>query len=250
MKVIVDKHIGKNRTPKRKPWEYDIVEFCPRNKNDSVIKKVEDLGFNETELLYLWMFDNHVVRLLKFAKPLREKRTLTELRLSAILNEIRPFMLKGDPIHFFDIRNIISQHSRADGILNERLKDYKNDWKKYDINKKHASAKKMNSSYRVDAVVINTYADLLGIFIYGKYIHNDKDLKNTAVAHRMETGVCYPNIRAGLIEGIIEICDILNRFDKDFVKPIVDTYRGTIKYRNWRNINDDCADESPIDLVT
>lgn len=217
------------------------------------VKDGKELSFSDEELLRLWMFDNHVKRLVSFAEPLYKEMSFsisippkgrndennipTELRLSALINELRPFMLKKDPIFFLDIRKIIGKQFCELDTFNKCMHEYKRMWLGYDINSISENSVKMQVVHQIDKEKITTYAQLLRIFIYGKYIHNDKNLKYAALVERIEYGPYYSGVRADLGVCIGDICNILRAFNTDFVRPILEQYIGVIKQLNWESLN-------------
>lgn len=233
----------------------NTIKFKLTGKEQIVVtRKIDELDITEDELLALWSFNNHVERLVKFVKPFYEdmrisyaipskkestknKKVPTELRLSAAINELRPFMLNDDSICFYKIRNIISKQFKDNDDFNKCLKRYRKFWDAYDINKKHDNAIKMGTRYDIDEVLITTYAELLRIFIYGKYIHNGDNPKSAAIVYRVQSGFYYPTIKAELGVCIADICNMLRIFNRDFVKPILSIHKGTIKDLNWQAIN-------------
>ena len=212
---------------------FDIID----GKKIVAVKNGKKLAFSNEELLRLWMFDNHVSRLVSFTGPLyrdmsfsvsipskkskRGKNIPSELRLSALINELRPFMLKKDPIFFLDIRKIVSKQFNENEGFNNCMRNYK----------------KMQVVHKIDKVFITTYAQLLKIFIYGKYIHNDKNPEYSTLVERIEYGPYYEGIRVELGICIGDVCNILRVFDKDFIKPILSVFEGTIKDLNWQSLN-------------
>ena len=207
--------------------------------------------YTDEELIKLWMFSNHVGRLSDFCRPMRKPMNInidmstaksrkysgsnipTEVRLSATLNEIRSFTLKKDPTHFYTIKNIISKHNIDKPEVIKQLELYRTLWNEYDIEAGHKESRKMNVIYIIDNDKIDTYSKLLYYFIYGKYIHNDKDLAVASVVDRLQQGKYYPKIRADLGICVVEMCNILRAFNKQFVKPILKQYAGTIRHLNW-----------------
>lgn len=228
---------------------FDIID----GKKIVAVKNGKKLNFSNEELLRLWMFDNHVSRLVSFTGPLyrdmsfsvsipskkskRGKNIPSELRLSALINELRPFMLKKDPIFFLDIRKIVSKQFNENEGFNNCMRNYKKMWQGYDINNVSSNSIKMQVVHKIDKVFITTYAQLLKIFIYGKYIHNDKNPEYSALVERIEYGPYYEGIRVELGICIGDVCNILRVFNKDFIKPILSVFEGTIKDLNWQSLN-------------
>lgn len=233
----------------------DTIKFRMDEKEHLVaFKRTKELDILEDELLALWSFNNHVDRLVEFVKPFykemsisymmptskkatKDKNVPTELRLSAAINELRPFMLNKDSINFYKIRNIICRQFQDNPDFKECMKWYKKFWDSYDINSKHDNVAKMNTRYDIDKVSITTYPELLRLFMYGKYIHNNDNPQSTAIVYRIESSYYYPSIKAELGVCVANICNILRIFNRDFVKPILEVYEGTIKDLNWQSIN-------------
>ena len=233
----------------------DTIKFEMDGKEHLVtFRKTEELNISDDELLALWAFDRHVERLLEFAKPFYNEMQIsysmpsnkkstkninipTELRLSASINELRPFMLNKDSICFYKIRKIISKQFKNNREFSECMKWYKKFWDAYDINNKHENSAKIGTRYDIDKVSITTYSEILKVFMYGKYIHNGDNPKDTALVYRIEKSYFYPSIKADLGICVANICDILRIFNRDFVKPILAASEGRIRSLHWQPIN-------------
>lgn len=224
----------------------------------ATIKATRGSNFTNDELLALWSFNNHTNRLVKFirpfykemiisyAMPTNEKATSnknvpTELRLSAAINELRPFMLNGDSINFYKTVGVIHKQFRGNVEFEECMKWYKQLWRRYDINVNNKHAARINTRYDIDNISITTYPELLRIFMYGKYIHNNDNPKSTAIVYRIEKSLYYPSIKAELGVCISHICNILCIFNGDFVKPVLKIHKNTIRSLNWQSINKGAA---------
>ena len=95
------------------------------------------------------------------------------MRLSATLNELRPFMLSGEHIYFPTVRKMVSGWCANDGPIQECLKGHKDFWKSYDINEENTqNSSKMKFCFELGKQEIKTHKQLMKYFMYCRFFHN------------------------------------------------------------------------------
>lgn len=189
-------------------------------------------SLQQEDIFSLKCYHAHCVRLFRFCRPLHKSFTMgidssertkgapTELRLSALFNEIRPFTLQGDPVYFLKIIKIIKRYWANDKGAQDRLDRLKKEWLLLDA--KSASQKKMPVCFNVGDKEIKTYAALIDIMMYGKYIHNDKNGGDRAQTFSaLEHAWFEPAIRWFAGNGISQMSTIISHVDKEFTVSII-----------------------------
>ena len=161
------------------------------------------------------------------------------MRLSATLNELRPFMLSGEHIYFPTVRKMVSGWCANDGPIQECLKGHKDFWKSYDINEENTqNSSKMKFCFELGKQEIKTHKQLMKYFMYGRFFHNDKDDLFVLETLIEEDPLLYATAKSELQCVIYLLSSFLLKFDQAYIEPIIkknrvriDGFKALIKTR-------------------
>ena len=201
---------------------------------------MKEIRINDRDPITLWMFSTRVERLhsivkgwskgssisckLRTTSPSELKTTgiSTDIRLSASLNELRPFMLKNERTYFPTVRSLVSSWYRDDKQIQVHLDNNKAFWRSYDINEMNAANNaRMQVCFSVAGKEIVEYKMLLQCFMYGKYFHDDKVDLFLAETLIENNSLYYATAKAELQSCIYLLQTFLKEFDRTYIKPVL-----------------------------
>lgn len=191
---------------------------------------------SEEDIYKLRIFEMHLRRLTKFTKPLykksgytvkytpvrsslKTKNLATELRMAAIINEIRSFMLDKDPANFSAVASIASRYYRDDREKVEKIRGWKKQWKDL-FSQKTGVVINVNQ-----AEILSNWGEVLDILTYGKFVHNTREKHKTysyAETDPMLTG----HMALTFSSIAVNIDRFLRTFDHHFIRPIIESING------------------------
>ncbi|MDO4967508.1 MAG: hypothetical protein Q4E70_01955 [Candidatus Saccharibacteria bacterium] len=194
---------------------------------------------SDEDLLTLWKFSVRAKRLRKISKNWKRGTSIkmenlpnsttritttglsSDMRLSAALNELRPFMLSSDCIYFPKVRKKISKMYKSSEKISN-LKTCKSFWNKYDLNNENSpNSAKMRIVFIIKEKQITSYKQLLKCFMYGRYFHNDDNSLFILENFIEENPQFYPHAKSELQFVIFTISSFLFGFNKIYVEPIL-----------------------------
>jgi hypothetical protein len=181
----------------------------------------------------LKIFQMHLRRLTKFTKPLYKKsgytvnytaknstlktsNLATELRMAAIINEIRSFMLRKDPSQFEAIADIALKFYRNDQEKVLKIRKWKKQWKELFL---QSTGIVINVE---DKEIFKNWGEVLDALTYGKFIHNKKE-KYATYAHTEIDPMLTGHVALTFSSIAVNVDKYLRTFDHHFVKPILES---------------------------
>lgn len=182
----------------------------------------------------LKIFQMHLRRLSKFTKPLYKKsgftvkytqksstlktRNLaTELRMAALVNETRSFVLNDDPANFKVVANIASRYykDQGDNEKVELIRKWKKQWK-------DLFTQKTGVVINVDGKeILENWGEILEVLTYGKFVHNEKE-KHKTYSYAETDPMLSGHIALTFSTIAVNIDRFLRTFNHHFINPIVE----------------------------
>ena len=194
---------------------------------------------SDEDLLVLWKFSIRVKRLrklvagwkrggkIKMESPSSLKPKVigsglsSDIRLSAALNELRPFMLSSESIYFPNVRNKISRMYVSDESALKQLKGCKKFWKAYDLYNNGEDSSKMRIVFNIRGRQIDKHKQLLECFMYGRYFHDDDNSLFVLENVIEDNLLLYAIAKMELQFAIFTISSFLTSFNKEYVEPVI-----------------------------
>lgn len=187
---------------------------------------------SEEEVYKLKIFQMHLRRLSKFTRPLykessytveytpkrsslKTRNLATELRMAAIVNEIRSFMLNDDPSYFYAVASIASRYYQADTEKVKKIREWKKLWKAFGSQKTG-----MVINVGKDEILSN-WGAVLDILTYGKFVHNVKE-KHKTYSYAETDPMLSGHVALSFSSIAVNIDRFLRSFDQHFIIPIIE----------------------------